>query len=303
MAISAFIPSVWSARVLDRLRASLVHEGLFNRDYEGDVAAAGNTVKVPTFEPVVTVGDEQTAGGAYQDLTVQDIDVGTTADLQINQRKVFNVRVHDVDRAQSQVDVMTGIMDDAAFQIGNTVDTYCQTLLNGTIPAARVVTDTAAVADTGKVAGGKYVESVINLAETMDNANIPAEGRWLTVPPVFVRRLQRYMLDKGGSVSVYTPASDEEALRNGFAGRLSGFDLRVTTKAQKNGTAGADAEVFRCFASAGTRAGSFVSQITQMEAMRDTDRFADKVRGLYVYGGLITLPAWLFRMDFRVKSA
>ena len=37
MAITNFIPEVWSAAILEALRAKLVFPSLCNRDYEGDI--------------------------------------------------------------------------------------------------------------------------------------------------------------------------------------------------------------------------------------------------------------------------
>lgn len=47
MAIS-FIPEIWSALMLTTLKKNLVYAqpGVVNRDYEGDIANAGDTVRI-----------------------------------------------------------------------------------------------------------------------------------------------------------------------------------------------------------------------------------------------------------------
>ena len=46
MSIANFIPTIWEARLLAHLDKELVYGNLANRDYEGDIKAAGNVVKI-----------------------------------------------------------------------------------------------------------------------------------------------------------------------------------------------------------------------------------------------------------------
>ena len=46
MSIANFIPTIWEARWLAHLDKELVYGNLANRDYEGDIKAAGNIVKI-----------------------------------------------------------------------------------------------------------------------------------------------------------------------------------------------------------------------------------------------------------------
>lgn len=58
MAITNFIPTIWSARLLHNLQKSLVfgQTGVINRDYEGEIKAYGDTVKINGIG-AVTIGD------------------------------------------------------------------------------------------------------------------------------------------------------------------------------------------------------------------------------------------------------
>src|SRR5690606_498182 len=56
MAITKFIPEIWSANILANLRDTLVYAqpGVVNRDYEGEIAQAGDTVHITAFnDPAV----------------------------------------------------------------------------------------------------------------------------------------------------------------------------------------------------------------------------------------------------------
>ena len=50
MAISTFIPQVWSARLQENLQKELVFGSLCNRNYEGDIAQWGDTVHINTLK-------------------------------------------------------------------------------------------------------------------------------------------------------------------------------------------------------------------------------------------------------------
>ena len=285
----------------------VVHAAFANREYQGEISQAGDTVKVPKYEPSVTISQNAAAGAtqartqAKANLVVQDIDVGETVDLVVDKAATFNFRVHDIDAAQSAVTLMDGAMSDAAQRLAYAVDDYCKGLLNAVnVPADRLVTDGQDATKSRKQHGESYIQSAIQLAEKMDDANMPMEGRWLIVPPKFARRIQAYLADKDSAGS-FTDATTEQALRNGFMGTLSGFSLYATNRAQVQGS-GNTAKV-RCFAGAGTEAFSLVQQVTEMEALRDQDRFADKARGLLVWGAKVVLPDRIYRLDVNNVAA
>ena len=52
MAVTSFIPEIWNARLLNALRADLVYTNLFNRNYEGEIRQAGDTVHINTITDI-----------------------------------------------------------------------------------------------------------------------------------------------------------------------------------------------------------------------------------------------------------
>ena len=60
----SFIPTVWAARLLTALEKTLVYgqAQVANRDYEGDIREAGNTVKIASVGDI-SIGDYVLAGG------------------------------------------------------------------------------------------------------------------------------------------------------------------------------------------------------------------------------------------------
>ena len=92
MAITHFIPEVWSATLLSVLERSLVYAGApcVNRNYEGDIAAYGDTVHIVSIaDPTIVDYAKDT------DLTVE---VLTDSDQQlvIDQAKAFAFEIDDI---------------------------------------------------------------------------------------------------------------------------------------------------------------------------------------------------------------
>lgn len=79
MAITNFIPEVWSAAILEALRAKLVFPSLCNRDYEGDIREAGDTVHITGYNDVTV--REYVRG---QPITVDDVTDKEAAVLKID---------------------------------------------------------------------------------------------------------------------------------------------------------------------------------------------------------------------------
>jgi hypothetical protein len=96
MAITFFQPEIWAAQLLSVLEKSLVYAGpsVVNRDYEGEIANAGDTVHITSIgDPTIGTYTKDT------DITVQ---VLTDADraLLIDQQKYFAFEVDDIDLRQ-----------------------------------------------------------------------------------------------------------------------------------------------------------------------------------------------------------
>jgi len=121
MALDNFIPEVWSARLLANLHNALVYAqaGVINRDYEGEIAAAGDTVRINSIGSV-TVGDytKNTDMAAPQALS------DAQATLTITQSKYFNFQIDDIDKAQQTPKLMNAAMAEAAFALANTTDQF-----------------------------------------------------------------------------------------------------------------------------------------------------------------------------------
>ena len=119
MAITNFIPQVWSARLQENLREALVFGALCNRNYEGDISQWGDTVHINTlnditvkpYNPNVEIDDPEQLSG-----------IDTT--LTIDHGAYYNFFINDVDAAQARADLMDEAMKNAAYRLAVDAEKY-----------------------------------------------------------------------------------------------------------------------------------------------------------------------------------
>ena len=174
-----FIPTVWAARLLTALENSLVYgqANVSNRDYEGDIRAAGNTVKI------ASVGDVS-VGSYVKDTDIAEAEVLTdeVQTLTIDQQKYFHFYVDSVDRAQQNVNVMEEAMRRSAWSLRDLADTYLANLMEDAVTAPNTIGSDATPEVPTKANAYEYL---VDLSVLLDEASVPLEGRFCVVPAWF----------------------------------------------------------------------------------------------------------------------
>jgi hypothetical protein len=176
----SFIPTVWAARLLKALDKSLVYgqAGVVNRDYEGEIQKAGNTVKI------ASIGDV-TIGNYTKDTDINTPEILSDAEqtLIIDQAKYFNFYVDSIDQAQQNVNSMDEAMRRAGYKIRDLQDQFiAASYVN--VPAANLIgSDGAPITPTNANA----YEYLVDLGVLLDQANVPTEGRFCVLPPWYPR--------------------------------------------------------------------------------------------------------------------
>lgn len=281
MSISTFIPTIWEARLLAHLDRALVYGNLVNRDYEGDIRQQGDTVKINQIADI-TVRDYKKG----TDITVDDVD-GTPTTLTISQDKYFAFKVEDVDAAQANVNLVDAAMARASYAMRDVVDQYIASFYASAGVTTGLGDDTTPLSITSAT---KAYESLVDLKGALDDANVPADGRFVVVPSQFYG----YMLKDSRFVAAGTQKTDM-VLTNGYIGQAAGFQIYQSNNVPN--TKGAQYKIL-----AGTRAAiSFAQQITSTEALRMEKAFSDMVRGQLVYGAAVVQPKALACMTANFK--
>lgn len=291
MAINSFIPTIWSARLLQNLNTALVYaqQNVVNRDYEGEIRTVGDTVRISTLGPVTVGSYTKNANmAAVQELT------DATQLLSITQGDYFNFQIDDIDRRQQQPKVMDQAMRNAAFALADTADQWLAALMWAGVPAANTQGAVGAGLVCGYGAGetDPYI-ALLNAGIDLDEANVPRAGRWAIVPPWF----HGYLLMDQRFVGSGAEAADARGI-NGFVGRAAGFDIYMSNNVP---FVGGPAE-FKIVLGI-NYATAYAEQINSVEAYRPELRFADAVKGLHLYGARVVYPNALALIIANIGTA
>jgi hypothetical protein len=284
MALDNFIPEIWSTQLLTNLHNDLVFGRVFNSDYQGEIASAGDTVRIHSVGPV-SVSDytKNSDHGAPEALDDSEVV------LNITQSKMFNFQVDDVDRVQQSPKMMAAAMQEAAFALANTADSFLATTLDAGVPAGNVLPDVVANAPTGSGAYGNLYEAFVDLGVVLDENNTPVAGRFAVVSP----RVYGVLLKDPRFVSFGT-ADNRGVISNRSVGVVNQFEILVSNKVPVGD--GSNPQVL----AGHTWACTYAQQISQVKAYEPEKRFADAVKGLHLYGAKVIRPALLAKVEVDV---
>lgn len=280
MAITNFIPEVWSAKLLTALEKSLVYgaAGVVNRDYEGEISQYGDTVHITNLvDP--TIGTYT----AHTDITIEDVDDATQA-LTITQSPYFAFEVDDIEKRQARGGVLDEQARRAAYLLRDKADQYVAGLMATGVDPGNVIAEATVTADTA-------YETLVDLSTTLSEDNVPFEGRWAIVTPKFYGLLlkdQRFVAagDEAGAAT----------RSNGVVGSAAGLSIRVSNNAPDGPGAGAGKLII-----AGTSiATTYAEQIAKVESFKMERRFNEAIKGLHLYGAKVVRPTALAAADVIV---
>jgi N4-gp56 family major capsid protein len=275
MAIDNFSPEIWAARLLANLHKRLVFAALANRDYEGEIQTAGDTVRINAIGPVTITNYVKNQDHA----SPETLDDAQTA-LQITESKMFNFQIDDVDKAQANVNVMDGAMRESGYALADVADQFVAGKFLDAALANLIGTTAAPKTDLGTA--GKAYQYLVQLGAKLSEQNVPTEGRFAVIPPWFHSQL---LLDP--NFMSFGTEKNLDVLQNGKVGRAAGFDLYESNNVPN--TAGT---LYRIIA--GSRmAITYADQIRKVEAYRPERRFADAMKGLHLYGAKVIRPVAL----------
>jgi hypothetical protein len=105
---SKFIPELWSKKILKKYYTKTVFSQIANTDYEGEIRSFGDKVYIRTVPDVTTFAYQK--GMTLPKQRPESADV----ELLIDQGRGWNVLLDDVDKVQSDLDLLNKWTDDAA---------------------------------------------------------------------------------------------------------------------------------------------------------------------------------------------
>jgi len=259
MAIDQFIPEVWAAGVSQEFIANQVVIPTLRTAFTGNVTAGSTVHIINATTPTVS---DYSASRTINPEALADTEV----QLNIDQEKAFSVNVDDVDRVQASSEFGPWVESAGRALAEDAEDYLIDLMLNNSSDA------NSGGASVSDAAGALTAVRTIRL--TMAQNKVPASGRYLVVNPEMADLLIQGLDD----VSV---AGQDSELRNGVIGRLYGFQILESPLLVPGGTARPVALGYH------ENMVAFVNQIERVESLRNQSKFADIVRGLNVYGGVV----------------
>lgn len=268
--LTVSIPKMWSARILMYLERSFVFGSAFtNRNWEGEIRDAGNSVRILQIG-AVTVSDYTGTLAAAEGLSDEALD------LVVDQRKAFNFVVDDVDARQSILRIVDEGSKNAARAISDVRDRYAASF-HSAIDATNAVGSDAAPVVIGFGAGEtKPYDAFLDLTQKLDESDVPTTDRRIVLPPWFIRALKTQFGDRASSLG-------DKITEAGMAGDIDGV-----TVYQSNNVANVAGAKYKIMA--GLPVITWADQIVKTETYRPEAKFGTGIKGLHVYGAKLTHP-------------
>ena len=272
MTLTHFIPELWSASILENFRRDTVLVGMANREYE-KAFTAGSKIHIPGIVDVKVkdykTGAVTASGGTkVPRTTVPDAVESTGIEITIDQEKSFDFLVDDIDAAQANQS-LDAYTKSAAAALVEDAETFLTAMLTS---KGTAVTGIANPTNWENAYG-----AILKLRGKLSAEKVPAMDRVLLINAAF----EEFLLSDGSKLTSFDKSNMTDGLREATIGRLLGFDV-VTSPWLDNTKPMAVAFHKPSVA--------YVSQVEKTESMRAEQTFADRVRGLHVYGGAVLRP-------------
>lgn len=272
MSLDNFIPELWSASILENFHNDAVLVGMANREYEKNFTA-GSKLHIPGVVDV-QVKDYKTGavtgtGGAKVPRTTIPYAVASTGiEITIDQEKAFDFLVDDIAAAQANQS-MDAYTKSAAAALVEDAETFLSAMLTS---KGTAVTGIANPTDWASA-----YTAILKLRGKLLAAKVPAMDRVLLINASF----EEFLLSDSSKLTSFDKSNMTDGLREATIGRLLGFD--VVTSPWLDDTKPMAVAFHKPSV-------AYVSQVEKTESMRAEQTFADRVRGLHVYGGAVLRP-------------
>jgi len=253
MAISNYIPQVWSSAVFTSFQQNQVVIPTLNTLFTGDVTYGSQVNITGAVTPTI---------GTYSGTSTAEALSDSTVALVIGQKKYFAFKVDDVNAVQAR-----GTFDQWSTAAGRGLAEDSETYV-----IAQMISGGTSQGTTAITTGDNAKAALRKIRTALTAAKVPAANRYCVVNSAMADLLLLGLSDASQL------GNDASGIRNGVIGRLYGMTivespLFTETKPQ---AVAYHADMV-----------AYVSQLDSVEALRDTSSFSDIIRGLHVYGSKV----------------
>ena len=302
----AFIPTLWSGKLLAKFYQNTMLSEVTNTDYEGELKNQGDTVRI-RLAPSISISD-YTVGQTLS----YEVPTPIFQDMQVTKGKYFGVQVNDVLAYQSDMNLMNMFTEDAAKQLKIAIEN--EVFFNSFVTEGPAAQNEGATA--GKISAAynlgtdttpidqstpeNVLKAILRMSTVLDEQNVPEDGRFLILSPY-----DRHLLMQSSIAQAYFTGDQSSTIRTGKIGMLDRFSVYVSNllprgeagkalvaglSATSTGGAVTNAKARRIMVAGTKAATSFAMTINKTEPLRNQTDFGDIVRGLAVYGRKVVKP-------------
>ena len=272
MAITNFIPTIWSENLYSELDKQYIAVKNCNREYEGDIKNCGSTVKICGVGDISVFDyNKNTDLSSPQELSDNE------RSLVIDQAKCFNFQIDDIDRAQSVPGLMNSAMKVAANALSNAADSYVYSLYKD---ASKVIYNS--------------VPSTDNILDTFLEARKALYKNNVTNSSDIIFEVTPEVAELIIKAKINVATDNTETLENGCIGSIAGCKIYVSNNIAQ---VEEDGEYKHMCLARTKRAIAFAEQLSEINAYRPEKRFADAVKGLHLYGAKVVYPKELITLN------
>ena len=297
MAIAGSINKIWAGMLTAQLRAQSVARQLVNTQYRGLIQASGNSVEISTYTGSVTIKDY----AVNTDIDAPERPDADQQTLVVDQQKYYNIAIDDILRVQTVPNLFAPHAEEANYQMARVVDAFIRGLFvqTETDQIITVGSESAKLAtatmENRATSGESILIGLQDLKRLMVKNGLIREGQdtglpWLWLHQDIVALIQAYLIDKGSDMQ------QSQAFRAGYRGTVLGFPVVESNDIDLK------SDLYTCWAGT-NRAVSFADQITETEPYRMEKQFGSGVKALYVYGGKLVEPDFLYKLNIHADFA
>lgn len=263
MSYDNFKPTLWSDMIFQAYEKNFVFGALASRDYQGEISAYGDSVRVNE------IGD-MTASAYSGTVTYTEADDAQKV-LLIDKKYYLAKKIDDVDNAQTKPKLMGEIARKAGIALADQVDQSVAALYG----QAGITDGTTASPDS--VTSANVIDKLSEMSQAFDENNVPMADRVAVVHPWFVHKLRLAGVDlKTDNTSVY---------ENGSVANVMGWQIYSSNNCSNSSTTWYANYFFKR-----NETITLAEQIVSSEALRLEGQFADAMRWLAVWGVKVMAP-------------
>ncbi len=283
MALDAAAMTKWSGKMLKELRDAHVFKLMTNQDYEGDVKYAA-ALKIFSVPEVTTTSYTRDGTITYSRPTPGELV------LVIDQRQIFALKVDNLEKQLASaggLSLWEKTIQRGAFQLADDVDDFIRDAMNTGTPSANTLTSRT----IGLGLNANAYDLLVDLSTTLDNNNVPRQGRHVAIPPAY-----KGFLTKDPRFTSFNTAEAVSNIRGKPIGMVENLEVHVSNNVAVSGTT-------YTIQAAWDGAMTYGEQLEDLRYIPVTAGDKDeRVDSELVFGGKVIVPQGLANCDVQFAT-